>query len=50
MIIVETKEGETLRFRRFGVSASDPYRYAAGSSGDLSRPTMTLKNYMGLED
>ncbi len=50
MIIVETKEGETLRFRRFGVLAADPYRHGSGSNMDDSRPTMTFKNYMGLED
>lgn len=50
MIIVETSDGETLRFRRFGVLASDPYRHGSGSNTDDSRPTMTYKNYMGLSD
>ena len=49
MIIVETKEGETLRFRRFGVPVTDPYRYGSGANTDDTRPTMTYKNYMGLE-
>lgn len=50
MIIVETKDGEMLRFRRFGVLASDPYRTGSGNNADETRPTMTFKNYMGLPD
>jgi hypothetical protein len=47
MIVVETDDGRSFRFRRFGVLATDPYRYGSGHNQD-DRPTMTHKNYMGL--